>query len=133
MAINSTSESAAITCRSFESPLGPMIAGAIDEGICLLEWHDRGGVVRILQRAEKRHGLATIESDHRWIDQLKGELSEYFDGKRSEFSVPVAPQGTRFEMRVWSLLLAIPYGRQRTYGNIARDLGKPGASRAVGR
>jgi methylated-DNA-[protein]-cysteine S-methyltransferase len=60
------------------------------------------------------------------------QLAEYFAGKRSEFSIPLAPKGTEFQSRVWQELCAIPAGRTISYGELARRVGNPNASRAVG-
>ena len=61
------------------------------------------------------------------------QLSEYFEGRRQEFDLVLAAHGTPFQQRVWELLVKIPYGITRSYGELARELGIPGASRAVGR
>lgn len=63
---------------------------------------------------------------------LKEQLREYFEGKRTTFSVPLNLQGTDFQKRVWQELLKIPYGETRTYGQIAAAVGNPKACRAVG-
>ncbi|MDA2814852.1 methylated-DNA--[protein]-cysteine S-methyltransferase [Nocardiopsis sp. RSe5-2] len=60
------------------------------------------------------------------------ELDAYFAGELREFSVPLAPRGTPFQLRVWRQLTAIPYGTTVSYGDIAAALEAPGASRAVG-
>jgi methylated-DNA-[protein]-cysteine S-methyltransferase len=60
------------------------------------------------------------------------ELTEYFRGVRRVFTVPLAPVGTPFQQRVWRALLDIPYGETTSYGELARQLGQPNASRAVG-
>lgn len=60
------------------------------------------------------------------------QLREYFEGKRREFTLPLAPKGTPFYQKVWQALLQIPYGETRSYGQIAAQLGSPKASRAVG-
>lgn len=60
------------------------------------------------------------------------QLSEYFTGKRKEFTLPLHPQGTDFQLRVWKSLQKIPYGQTRTYGEIALQIGNPKAARAVG-
>ena len=60
------------------------------------------------------------------------ELAEYFAGTRKKFSVPIAPAGTTFQRQVWAALRSIPYGEVRTYGEIAHQIGSPGAMRAVG-
>ena len=60
------------------------------------------------------------------------QLAAYFAGERHAFDLPLDPDGTPFQQRVWRALLAIPYGETRTYGELARALGRPAASRAVG-
>lgn len=60
------------------------------------------------------------------------QLSEYFSGTRTEFDIPLAPNGTPFQKLVWRELCRIPYGQTRTYGEIAAAIGNPGAARAVG-
>ena len=60
------------------------------------------------------------------------EIEQYFLGKRTKFDCPLDFSGTPFQVSVWQELLKIPYGETRTYGEIAKKLGKPGASRAVG-
>lgn len=60
------------------------------------------------------------------------QLMEYFQGKRKEFTLPLAPQGTEFQKKVWAALCTIPYGQTRSYGEIAAQIGNPKAARAVG-
>ncbi|MBX7433400.1 methylated-DNA--[protein]-cysteine S-methyltransferase [Mycobacterium sp. Y57] len=60
------------------------------------------------------------------------QLEEYFAGERREFDLDLDPAGTTFQRRVWAALLTIPYGQTRSYGEIARQIEAPGASRAVG-
>ncbi len=60
------------------------------------------------------------------------QLQEYFAGARRRFDLPLAPRGTEFQRRVWRALTQIPYGQTTSYGELARRIGKPGASRAVG-
>lgn len=67
------------------------------------------------------------------LTQAVEELSEYFAGTRREFSVPLAPQGTAFQQKVWAAMNQIPYGQTRSYWWIAVRLGDPHAVRAVGR
>jgi methylated-DNA-[protein]-cysteine S-methyltransferase len=66
------------------------------------------------------------------LDHVRQQLAEYFDGTRTEFTIPVQPAGTPFQQLVWAALLAIPFGGTATYGQIAARLGRPRASRAVG-
>jgi len=118
---------------SFESPLGDMIAGATGTGVCFLEWHDRGGVPRILERVRRRYGRDLEEGSNAHLVKLRDELSRYFAGNLQNFSVSMDIDGTPFERSVWEILLTIPYGERRTYGDMAKQMGKPGGARAVGR
>jgi len=122
-----------IVYHDLPSPLGPMIAGATARGVCFLEWHDRGGVDRIKERVEKRYKMTVSPGDNRHLKQLEKELSAYFAGSLKKFTIAQDVTGTPFELQTWSQLLKIPYGKTRSYGDIAAVLGKPGASRAVGR
>ncbi len=60
------------------------------------------------------------------------QLQEYLQGKRSAFDLPLSPEGTDFQKRVWEELMKIPYGETSSYGKLAGNIGKPGAARAVG-
>ena len=60
------------------------------------------------------------------------QLAEYFAGERREFGLELAPYGTEFQLRVWRALSEIPYGAVRSYADVARAVGRPGAARAVG-
>lgn len=83
-------------------------------------------------------GKGTItphESWHREDDAFaaaKEQLQDYFDGRRETFQLPLAPQGTPFQMEVWRELANIPFGTTISYGELARRIGRPAASRAVG-
>lgn len=64
--------------------------------------------------------------------ELEKQLREYMDGERKSFSIPLKPNGTPFQKKVWNELLKIPYGEVRTYGEIAKAVGCPKGARAVG-
>lgn len=66
------------------------------------------------------------------LDRAIEEVDEYFAGKRTDFSIPLAAEGTPFQREVWSALRAIPFGETRSYSDVARAIGKPRAVRAVG-
>ena len=66
------------------------------------------------------------------LQHTRTQLAEYFAGTRHEFDLPLDPRGTDFQRKVWRRLLQIPYGETTSYGALARELGDPGASRAVG-
>ncbi len=66
------------------------------------------------------------------LEAAKRQLAEYFEGARRDFDLPLSPNGTAFQRRVWNELRRIPYGETISYGELARRIGKPTASRAVG-
>ncbi|HEX6995238.1 MAG TPA: methylated-DNA--[protein]-cysteine S-methyltransferase [Gammaproteobacteria bacterium] len=70
--------------------------------------------------------------DPRPFERVAAQLREYFEGVRREFDVPLAPQGTPFQRRVWDALLGVGYGRTATYADVARAIGHPKSVRAVG-
>jgi AraC family transcriptional regulator, regulatory protein of adaptative response / methylated-DNA-[protein]-cysteine methyltransferase len=115
-----------------ESPLGPLVAGAVAEGVCLLEFTDRRMLETQLARVGKSFKLPVIPGDNQHLRQLREELAAYFEGKLRDFSVPLVYPGTPFETTVWNGLLRIPYGETCSYQDLARELGRAGAARAVG-
>jgi methylated-DNA-[protein]-cysteine S-methyltransferase len=70
--------------------------------------------------------------DDELLAAARRQLSEYFAGERTTFDLPLRPAGAPFQLRVWDALLRIPYGETATYGELAREVGHPGAARAVG-
>ncbi|ARP73150.1 methylated-DNA--[protein]-cysteine S-methyltransferase [Streptomyces pluripotens] len=109
-----------------DSPYGPLTLVA-----------DTDGVLCGLYMTDQRHrppqeSFGPNDDDLRCFARTREQLSAYFAGELTEFTIEVAPQGTPFQRRVWEQLTRIPYGETRTYGELAEALGSPGASRAVG-
>lgn len=108
-----------------------MTAGAVDEGICLLEFSDR----RMLKTEYKdltRYLRKTIqEGDNPNFINLREQLKEYFEGSRKEFTVSLVAPGTAFQKAVWKELMNIPYGSTRSYLEQSVALGNPESIRAV--
>jgi len=115
------------------TPLGPMLAGATDDGICLLEFVDRRMLETQLDRLGKRLQARVVPGFHQHFDLLHEQLAEYFSGKRKEFDIPLVLPGTPFQKKVWAGLQAIPYGCTRSYKQQADFIGSPNAVRAVAR
>jgi len=115
------------------TPLGPLVAGATDEGLCLLEFADRPMLETQVKRLRRYMDCAVTPGSNRHIDQVEQELVEYFAGERTDFDVPLVVPGTDFQQQVWSALRDIPYGETRSYEDIARAIDNPKAVRAVGR
>ncbi len=122
-----------VTVTRITTPLGPMVAGSVDEALCLLEFADRRMIETQLTRLQKRLGCVFVPGTGALFDELAGELEGYFRGRLTEFSVPLLTPGTEFQRLVWSQLRAIPSGTTRTYGEIAAEIGRPTAVRAVAR
>ncbi|MBN2400467.1 MAG: bifunctional transcriptional activator/DNA repair protein Ada [Candidatus Aminicenantes bacterium] len=115
------------------TPLGPMIAGASRQGVCLLEFMERRMLETQFARLEKRLNARLLPGPSEHIDQLRRELDMYFQGHLHEFKVSLALAGTEFQMKVWHALQSIPYGQTRSYRQQALMIGQPKAVRAVGR
>lgn len=124
---------ACLYARRIETPLGTMLALADETGLRLLEFVDRRGLERELVALRRRLKCAVVPGAHRWLDQVAGELAEYFAGRRLEFSVPLAPVGSEFQRRVWEELRRIPAGTTRSYTEMAARVGRPTAHRAIAR
>ncbi len=99
------------------------------------------GPIRLVVNAEghlrelqfREEPLAEGERVPGCAETVATQLRDYFEGSRRTFELPLSPEGTEFERRVWTLLEAIPYGTTRSYGALAKELGDPNLSRAVGR
>lgn len=115
-----------------DTPLGPVVAGATDGGICLLEFTDRSILDAQFATLQERFGLPIVPGNNPHLAHLRDELARYFAGDLDCFSVPVVYPGTPFQGRVWDGLLTIPYGETRSYAELAEEIGEPGAARAVG-
>ncbi len=106
-----------------ESPIGPLTLVARDRVLIGLYMREHR------HRPEKStFGAAT---DDGFADAIQ-QLDEYFRGERTGFDLPMTPQGTPFQAKVWQALRGIPYGEKVTYGQLATTIGRPTASRAVG-
>ncbi len=116
-----------------ESPLGPLLLGTTDEGVCLLEFTDRRALETQITSVRRWFQCAIVPGRNEHLDQLQDELERYFAGALREFRVPLVYPGSPFQRQVWSQLLRIPYGETRSYEDVARALGCPAATRAVGR
>lgn len=124
---------ASVTTTMIESPVGPLLAGATDEGICLLEFTDRRALEAQLNEVRRHFASAVVPGRHRLLDQLRDELKRYFDRELKRFTLPLSYPGTPFQSRVWNALLEIPYGTTCSYEDLANAIGEKNAQRAVGR
>ncbi|RUP05154.1 MAG: methylated-DNA--[protein]-cysteine S-methyltransferase [Mycobacterium sp.] len=111
-----------IRFRTIDSPIGPLtLAG-------------RDGVLTNLRMVDQTYepSRADWTPDDSGFSEAVHQLDAYFAGELCDFDVPLDLHGTEFQRRVWEALLTIPYGETRSYGQIAEQIGAPGAARAVG-
>jgi len=118
--------------QRFDAPLGPMVVVASEEGVCLLEFGDRRMLETEFQDLQRRLDAVILPGTNEYTGTAIREMTEYFEGRRTEFSVRLHSPGTPFQQQVWGALREIPYGVIRSYGDIATRIGEPKAVRAVG-
>lgn len=122
-----------ITYVSFETPLGLLMVGATDRGLCFVQFGERHQELESMLRAE--YPNATFEPMREphdpqftaWVEALRRHLR----GEQPHLDLPADIRATAFQLRVWKYLQSIPYGEVRSYAEVAKDIGKPGAARAV--
>jgi len=111
--------------KMMDSPIGKLKLVATDEGLAGILWEkDHPGRVRL--------NIETEDNGHPVLIETERQLKEYFAGQRKEFALKLDLAGTAFQRKVWNALLTIPFGETRSYGQIAKQIGSPGAVRAVG-
>lgn len=111
--------------KKMKSPVGDLQLIASDEGLSAILWeNDDISRVRVKPEIE--------DINHKILKRAEIEINEYFSGNRTSFTIPIAPKGTDFQLRVWEELQKIPYGTTISYGELAKKIGNPKASRAVG-
>ena len=115
------------------TPLGPMLAGANDGGICLLEFIDRRMLETEIRRLSRLLNAEFVPGFSQHFETLNIQLEEYFVGKRREFDLPLVLTGTPFQQKVWRGLQKILFGSTRSYKEQAEAIGLPNAVRAVAR
>lgn len=120
-----------INLKRIETPLGTMVACAVKEGICLLEFADRRMLETSLKSLSQTFAATITRGENKHFEKLEKELEAYFTGTLKNFSIPLAMVGSDFQKSVWRMLQTIPYGKTRSYKQQAIAIGKPDAVRAV--
>lgn len=135
-----------ILTKEIITPIGQMLAAAVEEGILFLEFaenltlgfdlkkaaHEIRGTFGRSGTPDEKHSGGHTSDGLGHLEQLDAELKEYFSGNRREFTVPVVLTGTDFQKKAWKALMEIPYGTVWSYSRQAQRLGNPKAVRAVG-
>ncbi|WP_066528258.1 methylated-DNA--[protein]-cysteine S-methyltransferase [Sphingobium sp. EP60837] len=109
----------------FASPVGDLTMVASEHGLAALLWENDDPTRVRLSRGKEA-------PTHPLLQEAARQLREYFSGRLTSFDLPLDFHGTEFQQSVWAALLRIPFGETRSYGEIARNIGRPSASRAVG-
>jgi AraC family transcriptional regulator, regulatory protein of adaptative response / methylated-DNA-[protein]-cysteine methyltransferase len=114
-----------------DTPLGPMIAIANHEKLYLLEFVDRRGLEREIERLRSKTKSAILPGSPKPIKSIELELQGYFAGKLTEFKTPTGMLGSVFQQTVWQTLQKIPLGETISYAGLAQKINNPAACRAV--
>jgi AraC family transcriptional regulator of adaptative response/methylated-DNA-[protein]-cysteine methyltransferase len=124
-----------ITYATIETPLGLILIGATDRGLCFLQFGDtRRGLLAALEKEYPSARLEAMSKPYhpdfqRWVEALNG----YLAGTHPHLDLPLDIRATAFQIRVWNYLQSIPYGEVQSYGEVAAGIGNPNATRAVAR
>lgn len=122
-----------LKCQWMDTPLGPMLAIADDEALYLLEFVERRGLEREIERMCQRLKAAIVPGDNAILNSINQALNDYFTGKSLTFKTPIKVIGSPFQQTVWQALQTIPTGETRSYLDIAKQINRPTACRAVAR
>src|SRR5664280_877529 len=114
-------------------PLDKMLALADRQCLRLLEFVDRRGLEREIAQLRRRLHCAVVPGTNATLEATEAQLRRYFSGEQLGFDLPLAPVGSAFQQDVWAALRRIPAGTTRSYAEIAAEIGRTGAQRAVGR
>ena len=125
-------EASPVTLREIETPIGPMTLGATGDALVLADFSERLLMPVQLATTRRRIGPTSAGSSP-LLDRAERQLREYLGGDRVEFDLPIQLPGSPFQEQVWGELRRIPFGETISYGEMARRVGAPAASRAVGR
>lgn len=120
-----------IAYTTMDSAVGRLLIASSDRGLLRIAFL-QNGVGEVIPRLEKAYPDETLVEDLATNRDALDQLQEYFQGHRRVFTLPLALRGTEFQRSVWEAVAGVPYGETRSYGYIARKLGKPRACRAVG-
>lgn len=103
-----------------------------DTKIGRIQIEENGGAITKINYVQKDNEEVAEGKETELLKEAIKQLNEYFEGKRSAFHLPLAPEGTEFQKKVWKALIEIPFGETKSYGEIAKLIGNEKASRAVG-
>lgn len=114
-----------LSYKEINSPVGKLTIVASAKTLVAVEWE-------LESRDRKRRDPAKLDPRHAILRETERQLGEYFDGTRTHFDLPLESRGSEFEKKVWRALKKIPYGKTKSYLDLAKAIGSPKACRAVG-
>lgn len=120
-----------ICVQRYHAPCGDLLLGSFDGRFCLCNWVVEKHPGRVDRRLQGLLKAVYVEKPSGVVQEAAAQLDEYFRCGRTAFSVPLLLAGTGFQKSVWQQLADIPYGQTVSYGELARQLGRPAAVRAV--
>ncbi len=120
-----------VNIAKIATPLGPMYAGASEQGLCFLEFTDRKMIDHQIEQLQQRMEARFVQATTAVLSRVELQLDEYFDDRRREFELPLDISGTPFQIQAWHALQQIPYGETRSYQQQAEKIGNTNAVRAI--
>ena len=131
METNALAENKTIHTQYFQTPYGELVLGAYEGRLCLCDWRYRKMRFSIDKRICSKLSASMVAGNDPVLETAMLQLTEYFEGKRTTFYLPLLFAGTPFQEEVWSALMDVPFGNTTSYLALARKLGNEGAVRAV--
>ncbi|MFB5650070.1 methylated-DNA--[protein]-cysteine S-methyltransferase [Leptospira wolffii] len=128
---HSEAEGRPVLAKFVSTPIGILLAGATEEGLCFLEFTEKERLELQLPRLGKYFRSGIVLGESPIFSGLENQLYEYFEGKRKEFDTPLVIPGTEFQQKVWKALASVPYGQTNSYEAQAIRVGDLQAIRAV--
>lgn len=122
-----------IITKIIPTPLGDMLAGILNDELCLLEFDSPSRIKLQQTRLQKLFDAEFKSGEHELFDRIQNQLHQYFNGNLMQFDLPVNIHGSEFPMSVWQTLKDIPYGKTISYATLAVRLGNKNKVRAVGK
>lgn len=126
-----SSRSMSIQTSSFKTPYGELLLGSFQGKLCLADWKYRRMRTTIDKRIQDGLNSTYVNDESEVMNQTMTQLTEYFDGARTKFDIPLLLVGSDFQRAVWETLVKIPFGTTESYLNLSRILGNEKAIRAV--
>jgi methylated-DNA-[protein]-cysteine S-methyltransferase len=121
-----------INTQYHSTQIGEVILGSFHGKLCLLDFREGKARETVGDRIRQVLNAELVEQDDEILRETRRRLDEYLEGQRKGFDIPVLMVGTDFQKHVWNAVMRVPYGATSTYSQIARDMGKERAARAVG-